>query len=551
MKTLITDSTESINTVDNSNNLSEKQLKSIQKELRPVKENMYDFINHTWNPIKGKCQHECGYCYVSRLVKNQKEIRLDDKAMKADLGTGNFIFVGSGTDVFAESVSSEWVTKVLDYCNKFNNKYLFQSKNPERFKEFIKHPVFKKSVICTTIESNRLYADCKAPSVEERVSAIEVIKSEMDIDAYVTIEPIMDFDLKEMVELIKRCSPTQVNIGADSKRTALTEPTREKASELIVELKKFTTVNEKKNLNRLMKIENPMNKELALAKEQTVTSEMMKVQIREKSDNGYTYKEGLKKFGLIKENRQIKPNEVHKFTQKIQNGKYDPELQPIVTIEAHELLGKYNITDLAGKPIPEPEIEDYLIVIDGQHRVSAFTKLNSVRPSEDKITIPDVLIKKDLENIKEFLAELNTVGHNWNTSDKMCVAAIATEDKTLLKIHELIKIGFNASAAIYMCTGGKRFNPKQMNDILAGNTSCLPKESGDNLLIAEKFVIEGLAIEKMTAKILSKRYFVRGFLSFIEATSKNEAFTALKKLNISHFEKVNDELIFIQNLKAV
>lgn len=289
--------------------------------------------------------------------------------------------------------------------------------------------------------------------------------------------------------------------------------------------------------------------ELKKAHNQELISELTKVQIREKSENGYTYRDEFRKLGLIKENRPIRINEVHKFTQKIHNGKYDPELQPIVTIEAVELMNKYNITDLQGKPILESEMKDYLIVIDGQHRVSAFTKLNSVR--DNKITIPDVLIKEGVENIREYLADLNTVGHNWDTSDKMCVAAIATENETLIKIHELIKIGFNASTAIFMCTGGKRLSAKQMNNILIGDTSCLPRESEYNLLIAEKFMIEGLAIENMTAKILSKRYFVRGFLLFVESTSKEEAFIALNKLNISHFKGVNDELVFIQNLRAV
>lgn len=287
-------------------------IKRASTNLKPVKGNMYDFITHTWNPIKGKCEHECGYCYVSKLVKNQKPIRLDDKAMKADLGTDNFIFVGSGTDVFAKNVPSEWITKVLDYCDKFDNKYLFQSKNPERFMEFTQHPVFKKSVICTTIESNRSYSDCKAPSVQDRVSAIETIKSKYpEIEAYVTIEPIMDFDLPEMVKLIKRSAPVQVNIGADSKRTGLTEPSKEKIEELIIELKKFTTVNEKKNLKRLMKSAETL--EIEQAKKTDSTSIGMKVQIMEKMDNGYTIKEEYRKFGLLRENRPIKDSDVNGF----------------------------------------------------------------------------------------------------------------------------------------------------------------------------------------------------------------------------------------------
>lgn len=53
--------------------------------------------------------------------------------LKIYLGEGNFIFVGSSTDEWAANVSSEWIEQVLDYCDGFDNRYLFQSKNPARF----------------------------------------------------------------------------------------------------------------------------------------------------------------------------------------------------------------------------------------------------------------------------------------------------------------------------------------------------------------------------------------------------------------------------------
>lgn len=49
--------------------------------------------------------------------------------------------------------------------------------------------------------------------------------ADLGIDTYVTIEPIMDFDLDEMVNLIKRCKPEQVNIGKNTnKMVQLPEP---------------------------------------------------------------------------------------------------------------------------------------------------------------------------------------------------------------------------------------------------------------------------------------------------------------------------------------
>ena len=71
-------------------------------------------------------------------------------------------------------------------------------------------------------------------------------------DKYITIEPIMDFDLDVMVKEIKDVIPKQVNIGADSGKNNLPEPSKEKILALIGELEKFTIVKKKKNLKRLL-----------------------------------------------------------------------------------------------------------------------------------------------------------------------------------------------------------------------------------------------------------------------------------------------------------
>ena len=86
-------------------------------------------------------------------------LRLELKELKVNLGEGNFIFAGSSTDEWATNVLAEWIEQVLDYCDNFDNRYLFQSKNPARFLEYLDHPVMRKSVLCTTLEANRFYSD--------------------------------------------------------------------------------------------------------------------------------------------------------------------------------------------------------------------------------------------------------------------------------------------------------------------------------------------------------------------------------------------------------
>jgi hypothetical protein len=56
-----------------------------------------------------------------------------------------------------------------------------------------------------------------------------------------------------MVKMIRRCNPKQVNIGADSGNNHLPEPSKENLLALIDELKKFTIIDQKRNLARLLK----------------------------------------------------------------------------------------------------------------------------------------------------------------------------------------------------------------------------------------------------------------------------------------------------------
>ncbi len=215
--------------------------------LNKQKGQMYGFVTHTWNTIKGKCYHDCSYCYMKRF-KNQKPVKFDEKELKTDLGSGNYIFVGSSCDMFASNIYDEWIYKILDHCKKFDNKYLFQSKNPGRFENII-FP--KKSVLCTTIESNRYYSKVmgNSPFILNRFQGIEdVLWPKM-----ITIEPILDFDLKEFIDILKYVNPFQINIGADSGHNNLPEPPKEKIIELISELNKFTKVYQKENLKRLLK----------------------------------------------------------------------------------------------------------------------------------------------------------------------------------------------------------------------------------------------------------------------------------------------------------
>lgn len=213
---------------------------------------MYDWVTHMWSPSVG-CPHQCSYCYVTKWKDLPETVVMERPYPK--LGTGRTIFVGFECDLFADGVDANDIISVLNHCNAFENKYVFQSKNPERialFKDYLP----KDSLIGTTIETNRggmISEMSKAPSPWKRSFGLEKLKAE-GFDTFVTIEPILDFDPQLLFDMVSKPSPTFINIGADSKGHGLKEPSKEKILELVEMIRNANIeIRKKMNLDRILK----------------------------------------------------------------------------------------------------------------------------------------------------------------------------------------------------------------------------------------------------------------------------------------------------------
>ena len=109
---------------------------------------MYSWIDAKWNPTGGRCPHGCSYCYVPEMPYTQEkyggEPRLIEKELETDLYKCKgktppmTVFVCNMSDLFAEAIPNDWIYQILAHCNKYpDNTYLFQTKNPHRFKYWL------------------------------------------------------------------------------------------------------------------------------------------------------------------------------------------------------------------------------------------------------------------------------------------------------------------------------------------------------------------------------------------------------------------------------
>jgi len=94
-----------------------------------------------------------------------------------------------------------------------------------------------------TIETNRSYNFSKAPPVTERAKAMVDLKYDRK---FLSIEPILDFDLEIFAKRIEEIAPIRVAVGYDNWHNRLPEPSLTKTLQFIERLNEFTEVRERK-----------------------------------------------------------------------------------------------------------------------------------------------------------------------------------------------------------------------------------------------------------------------------------------------------------------
>ena len=235
--------------------------------LKKSKGNMYPWVSHTHTHLGGECPHRCSYCYVDdprfgrparyqgplRLIEDEFKVKYDEKTLTKNGGTyPGTIFINHCNDMFAEEVPKSMILKILARCNEWpENTYVFQTKNPARYRDFLGCMPDNRILGCT-IETNRdMSTISQAPHPEKRASAMLLLGRERK---FVTIEPVLDFDVDDLAAWIGFIKPEFLNLGADSKGHSMPEPTVEKIHALVGKLKEYgIELREKHNLERLMR----------------------------------------------------------------------------------------------------------------------------------------------------------------------------------------------------------------------------------------------------------------------------------------------------------
>lgn len=214
---------------------------------------MFNIVTKTWNPVTG-CLHHCHYCWARKLAttklrnshryKDGFNPRLNEGEFKTKFKKGEFVFVSDMGDLFGDFVPHDWISKVLNYIHGFPKVFfLFLTKNPERYQKFLAD-MPDNAILGATIETNRdkIYVEntisrASLPSI--RYNAMKNLEWDRK---FVSIEPILNFDLETFCSWIEEIYPFMMYVGYDNYHNKLPEPPLKKTLRLLEEVSRFTLV---------------------------------------------------------------------------------------------------------------------------------------------------------------------------------------------------------------------------------------------------------------------------------------------------------------------
>lgn len=212
---------------------------------------MFPEVTKTWNPYVG-CLHKCIYCWARSLAEGKlKHLaryrdgfapKLIEHELKRIFRAG-FIFTSDMGDLWGSWVPHQSIEKVLVpiRCSP-GAAFLCLTKNPERYHEFL-HLIPSNVILGATIETNIQFSEIsQAPSVVDRATYMAGIQ---EATKFISIEPIMAFQLDSFVSMIRTIAPDFVYVGYDNHGHHLPEPSRSETEELIDALEEFTIVRPK------------------------------------------------------------------------------------------------------------------------------------------------------------------------------------------------------------------------------------------------------------------------------------------------------------------
>jgi hypothetical protein len=244
-----------------------------------------------------------------------------------------------------------------------------------------------------------------------------------------------------------------------------------------------------------------------------------------------------KKVAMLTSNRNLDSKAVKAKAASLKDME---QLVPAVIVDATKAAaeGLGMVDFVTGNEIPENELENYVVLVDGNHRYKAYLNLKKMKGYSGEYWVTYPLPAASNKKVADMIAEINIATNPWKGSDYSKCAYMVMGDKSPIGVeamNELTYKGCNISSASLWLVFGKEINKAVLTKAMKGDIS--------SMLYDDDKIKRGLDLYHTAEEAGFSGEFL-GKRTFIEWIKKTVTFGG----KIDN-EKVKQMKVFITSLK--
>lgn len=238
-----------------------------------------------------------------------------------------------------------------------------------------------------------------------------------------------------------------------------------------------------------------------------------------------------KKIAFIKGNRQVNNKNVK--SKKVSFVKYGMNLIPLMYVSGEKAIadGCTLIDSKTGIEIPKEQSNEYVAIVDGQHRLTAAMEAEL---GEENLYLFECY---NDANTKELVASTNIDSNPWDGRDYAYSAVMFNQENKLAQMaNELAEAGYAISTIgliLYFKSG--KFGKKDLSNIMQGKDA----REGYNLERAEYFLEK--ARVKFEDVFIGKKYLISAVSDLSSDEGYKRVCDMLPKLSSNNVKRILDE----------
>ena len=233
-----------------------------------------------------------------------------------------------------------------------------------------------------------------------------------------------------------------------------------------------------------------------------------------------------KKIAFVKGNRDINVKNIESKKKSLQT--YGGNIIPLMYVSGNKAIAdSCSLVDIDGNDIPADKAMDYIVILDGQHRIFTAIKNNF---DLSKIMLFESYTEA---NTKELLAEANIESSKWGVPEFIKGSVLFNPNELNIYASKLTDRKFPSSTISKILCFNSKLTAQKYSDLMKGKEISVEYD----LERADEFLE---AVSKFEDKFVGKRYLIDEVIALSTKYGYRVVFKAISELTDKERELIKE-----------